>query len=74
MGVEKLKSIEEEQILNGSDHSTAEPPKSGTEFKEGPKYGQVDENRMLEIMNRMNRVAMILKVCMDLRNALQRCV
>merc|ERR1711997_1326943 len=28
---------------------------------EGPKYGVVDESKMLEILNRMNRVVMILK-------------
>ena len=30
--------------------------------KDGPRYGVVDENKMLEILNRMNRVVMILKV------------
>ena len=29
---------------------------------DGPKYGVVDESKMLEILNRMNRVVMILKV------------
>ena len=35
---------------------------NGTTPSDGPKYRSVDENQMLEIMNRMNRVVMILKV------------
>ena len=35
---------------------------NGKAPSDGPKYRSVDENQMLEIMNRMNRVVMILKV------------
>ena len=67
MGVEQLHVIEEEEGLsNGSDILSMNMSTLGIDFQErtaGPKYGDVDENRMLEIMNRMNRVVMILKVC-----------
>ena len=57
MGSEKeLHLIEEDAIEeNDSSYSTANN-------MNGPKYKTVDENKMLEILNRMNRVVMILKV------------
>ena len=58
LGAEKLHSIQED----GSEYSFPSSQKLGTDLVSGPKYGDVDENRMLEIMNRMNRVVMILKV------------
>ena len=48
--------IPEEDVCNGK------PP------SDGPKYRSVHENQMLEIMNRMNRVVMILKVGKTLKN------
>ena len=62
MGAEKLHSIEEEALPNVSKDYFLSSQKLGSDLVSGPKYGDVDENRMLEIMNRMNRVAMILKV------------
>ena len=62
LGAEKLHSIEEEGLSNGSKEHFPSSKKLGDDLVGGPKYGDVDENRMLEIMNRMNRVAMILKV------------
>ena len=64
MGAEKsFESIQEEKVSNGSEEElTLNGLKIGKDLIVGPKYGEVDENRMLEIMNRMNRVVMILKV------------
>ena len=61
MGDEKLHSIAEESMSNGSDLDLDRMNLS-KDFNEGPKYGNLNEGRMLEIMNRMNRVVMILKV------------
>ena len=61
MGDEKLHSIEEESMSNGSDIDLSRMNLT-KDFNEGPKYGNLNEGRMLEIMNRMNRVVMILKV------------
>ena len=57
MGSEKeLHQIDEDAIEeNGSSYNA-------TNSMNGPKYKTVDENKMLEILNRMNRVVMILKV------------
>ena len=58
-----LHSIEEEEGLsNGIKDCFQSSPKFRPDLVSGPKYGDLDENRMLEIMNRMNRVVMILKV------------
>ena len=61
MGDEKLHSIAEESMSNGSDLDL-DRMNLAKDFNEGPKYGNLNEGRMLEIMNRMNRVVMILKV------------
>ena len=61
MGDEKLHSIAEESMSNGSDLDL-DRMSLAKDFNEGPKYGNLNEGRMLEIMNRMNRVVMILKV------------
>ena len=44
-------AIEENDSSDNANHNMNEP-----------KYKTVDENKMLEILNRMNRVVMILKV------------
>ena len=62
MGDEKLHSIAEESMSNGSEDLDLDRMNLAKDFNEGPKYGNLDERRMLEIMNRMNRVVMILKV------------
>ena len=61
MGDEKLHSIAEESMSNGSDLDL-DRMNLAKDLNEGPKYGNLNEGRMLEIMNRMNRVVMILKV------------
>ena len=58
MGSAKFQKIlecmaEEEEATNNSPN-------------DGPNYGAVDENNMLEILNRMNRVVTILKVHIQL--------
>ena len=63
LGDEKLQSIEEESFSNGSEDLDFRKMNISQDFNEGPKYGNLNEGRMLEIMNRMNRVVMILKVC-----------
>ena len=62
MGDEKLHSIEEESLSNGSEDLDFRKMNISKDLTEGPKYGNLNEGRMLEIMNRMNRVVMILKV------------
>ena len=64
MGDEKLHSIEEESMSNGCDSDDLGLGKLNLakDFNEGPTYGNLNESRMLEIMSRMNRVVMILKV------------
>ena len=62
LGVEKLHSIQEEGLSDKSKDVFPSSQKLRPDVVIGPKYADVDENRMLEIMNRMNRVAMILKV------------
>ena len=62
MGDEKLHSIEEESLSNGSEDLDFRKMSISKDLTEGPKYGNLNEGRMLEIMNRMNRVVMILKV------------
>ena len=57
-GVRGLNAIAEDENAE----ITGRGLKSNMDLLEGPKYGVVDENKMLEIMNRMNRVVMILKV------------
>ena len=57
MGSEKeLHQIDEDAIEENDSSYIA------TNNMNGPKYKTVDENKMLEILNRMNRVVMILKV------------
>ena len=57
MGSEKeLHQIDEDAIEENDSSYNA------TNNMNGPKYKTVDENKMLEILNRMNRVVMILKV------------
>ena len=57
MGSEKeLHQIDEDAIEENDSSDNA------TINMNGPKYKTVDENKMLEILNRMNRVVMILKV------------
>ena len=53
-------------MTNGSAESSTDKLTLGKESHVGPKYREVDESRMLEIMNRMNRVVMILKVVQNL--------
>ena len=53
-------------MTNGSAESSTDKLTIGKESHVGPKYREVDESRMLEIMNRMNRVVMILKVVQNL--------
>merc|ERR1712226_415816 len=65
MGALKLKPNEEQNMTNGSTESSTEKLTLGKESRVGPKYREVDESRMLEIMNRMNRVVMILKLLVD---------
>ena len=55
MEAETLPNINEE-TLGEEGGDTAATPSSG------PRYKAVDENNMLEILNRMNRVVKILKV------------
>ena len=57
MGSEKELHLIEEDAIEENDSSY-----STTNNMNGPKYKTVDENKMLEILNRMNRVVMILKV------------
>ena len=59
MGSEKMKKILEAMSEEGDGES-----EDGSSARDGPKYGVVDENKMLEILNRMNRVVTILKVHM----------
>ena len=66
MGALKLKPNEEQNMTNGSTESSTEKLTLGKESRVGPKYREVDESRMLEIMNRMNRVVMILKVVQNI--------
>ena len=53
-GSEKLQNISEEVLEEESETVPV--------LSDEPKYKAVDENKMLEILNRMNRVVMILKV------------
>ena len=53
-GSEKLQNISEEVLEEESGTTPV--------LSDEPKYKAVDENKMLEILNRMNRVVMILKV------------
>ena len=57
MGTEKMKKILEAMSEEGDGEA-----EDGGSARDGPKYGVVDENKMLEILNRMNRVVTILKV------------
>ena len=66
MGALKLNPNEEQIMTNGSAESSTDKVTLGKESHVGPKYREVDESRMLEIMNRMNRVVMILKVAQNL--------
>ena len=51
-GSEKLQNISEEVLEEESGTTPV--------LSDEPKYKAVDENKMLEILNRMNRVVMIL--------------
>ena len=66
MGALKFNPNEEQIMTNGSAESSTDKVTLGKESHVGPKYREVDESRMLEIMNRMNRVVMILKVAQNL--------
>ena len=55
MEAETLPNISEETLEEEGSDAAATP-------SSGPRYKAVDENNMLEILNRMNRVVKILKV------------
>ena len=55
MSSETLPNISEETVEEEASEAAATPSNE-------PRYKAVDENNMLEILNRMNRVVKILKV------------
>ena len=55
MSSETLPNISEETVEEEASEAVANPSNE-------PRYKAVDENNMLEILNRMNRVVKILKV------------
>ena len=55
MGAETLPNINEETVEEETGDTAAAQSSE-------PRYKAVDENNMLEILNRMNRVVKILKV------------